>query len=902
MSDLPSYPNSGPEFQFGSLTSTDRVNIVVSSGTQGPNTAFLTASQFRLSALGATLELQGNWNGQALIPGSQTNQKTDLQAWRQVTVDGRDDFVKLVYGGFLYPLGHQASLVKIFKRILVPDPVNPDSYADAYVQIYVQIHVTQPVLDYPVYAQPYGSGAWPFTSATMLTVLTPDIDGVPPPGLPTPGINTGGLELTTVAGQTGYPAAFFPSVNSEPVLWNLKLTDMDGTDIHLQMPLGFMFGSYTGGAGGTAYDPNASVMAPIAKVYNSLGQGNYPSFLVTSPVPGVHLQYASDVTTGSPGYANHPTLSITLGAASVTQIPPPTAGATSGPQVVPIYVPGESVTEADLQGASQPAFFPTLMQARVRLPAAETLSRNQFTDDSGPGVAIYLYEKYVTDGFTTPANAPIKDGSQAKHLTAGPIDPTGTTNPGAVFAGLLQSPPVQFPSDLVGGLGNPNAALTGLSAVAGAIGGTLDQYAENAVALIQQYLGDLTSSNLLGGLSLLDILAGSPPDPTAAFLGQNGIPGITQSTAPDGTRTVSYSFQAQLVAVDTLGFAPASAGGQYGNGMFNLTATLTVTPTGTTTYQIQGEIDAFSVNILAAYNVIQIPFGDQTGGTTPGATFTASSAAKTSIQVNVGQPTFEGALDFVNTLQQFLSDIGGSGVSINVGPTQISASITLSLPSVGVGVFNLENLALSASVVVPFLNGQTVATFGFCSAEQPFSLTVMCFGGGGYLLVSVGLQALESLTASFDFEGQLALDLGVASGGVSAMAGITFSYVENQGSTLTGFVRITGEVEVLGIISVSLELQLSLSYASATNEATGTATMTLSIGICFFSISVGITVQKSFGGGDSNAAMSHPAQARALARGDKAGATNPNPNQTTTNFEAQMAPSDWSAYCSAFAG
>ena len=120
------------------------------------------------------------------------------------------------------------------------------------------------------------------------------------------------------------------------------------------------------------------------------------------------------------------------------------------------------------------------------------------------------------------------------------------------------------------------------------------------------------------------------------------------------------------------------------------------------------------------------------------------------------------------------------------------------------------------------------------------TLTVLCFGGGGYLLVSVGLHSLQSLTASFDFAGELALDLGIASGGVSVEAGITFTYVATgpqAGSTLTGFVRITGEVEVLGIISITIELDLSLSY-HLTNSATGTATLTVSVSVCFFSISV----------------------------------------------------------------
>jgi len=242
-------------------------------------------------------------------------------------------------------------------------------------------------------------------------------------------------------------------------------------------------------------------------------------------------------------------------------------------------------------------------------------------------------------------------------------------------------------------------------------------------------------------------------------------------------------------------------------------------------------------------------------------------------------------------LEQFLSDIGGSGVSIDVTPTQVSASISLSLPSVGCGIFSLEDLALSASIVVPFLGDPTIATFGFCSADKPFSLTVMCFGGGGYVLVGVGLTSLESLTASLDFEGHLGLDLGVASGGVTAMAGITFSYTKGSGSTLTGFVRITGEVEVLGILSVTLELQLSLSYAFATNVTTGTATMTVSVSLCFFSVSVGITVQKTFNG---------PAPSSPHLRAHDGAPSQFSPN-TQTNFGAQMDPSDWSDYCNAFA-
>ena len=458
---------------------------------------------------------------------------------------------------------------------------------------------------------------------------------------------------------------------------------------------------------------------------------------------------------------------------------------------------------------------------------------------------------------------------------------------------------------MVGGLANPNLGVSGLSAAAGAIGGGLSQYAGQAEAKVADYFGGLLSSNFLGGLSLADILGDINGDMNA--------PTISQQVADDGTRTVTYTLQTPLQPWTV--FAPVSS-----DGAFTLTATVTITQGGATTFQVEGVVDAFTIAILGDAAIITIPFGH---AATPGATFTASSGTKSSIQVNVGQPTFDGALSFVNALEQFLSDIGGSGVSIDVGPTQISASLSLSLPSVGVGVFNLENMALSASVVIPFLGGATIATFGFCSQEQPFSLTVMCFGGGGYLLVGVGLTSLQSLTASFDFEGQFALDLGVASGGVSVMAGITFSYVAapasppaTAGASLTGFVRITGEVEVLGILSITLEVQLSLSYNFSDNTATGTATMTVSVSLCFFSTSVSITVQKSFSGssGTSSSVSSATPQvtdavalpaasgARAAAQESHAasGGARPFASTSATTFKDQMSSTDWASYCAAF--
>jgi len=866
MSYTPSEFTKGPPFRFTPMARSDRQNLVNIAGNQWPGSSFVTAKEFTLSALGASLDLHAEFLHRDKSNGVPAN---DLLSWRHVSTSGRDHHVKLVYGGYLFPLGHRATMTFIIDRVLAPDPSHPTEYAGAYLQIRTFIRVTEHLKTYPAPGQPYGRNAWPFSAVKVLTKTTPTLDP--------PSSNPGGTmpNLTTPTELNNYPQAFFPSVdNGNYVQFSLQFTDLTGRTFTTQMPVAFVFGE----AAAWPLDPYSGAdgdMGAIAAAYNALAQQADPSPLVCAPVPGTEIQFAPEVAPGGvikPGATTHPTLRLVVGAATPTHVPSATASPNADQTIPPITTP---VSRSTLSSNDQPAFYPAIASASIRLPAAESLSRSHLEDNSGPGgVSIFYFGKYVAEGFTTTKSPHARrPAAVSPHL----IDPATSTNPGSIYAGLLNQPGLNFPADAVGGLATPNMAIQGLSAAAGAISGTLSQYANNAEALISEYFGSITSSKFLGGLSLSEILG--------AFNSDMGVPEITRHIAPDGTVTVSYTLSADLKSDSSGVFAPA-AGGQ-----FKLVATAVVTQKGQTTLTVDGSVDPFTISILGGADaIIEIPFGDA-GSSQPGATFSAGTGKKTSVKPNVGQPSFEGALDFINTLEQFLSDIGGSGVSIDVTPTQVSASISLSLPSVGCGIFSLEDLALSASIVVPFLGDPTIATFGFCSADKPFSLTVMCFGGGGYVLVGVGLTSLESLTASLDFEGHLGLDLGVASGGVTAMAGITFSYTKGSGSTLTGFVRITGEVEVLGILSVTLELQLSLSYAFATNVTTGTATMTVSVSLCFFSVSVGITVQKTFNG---------PAPSSPHLRAHDGAPSQFSPN-TQTNFGAQMDPSDWSDYCNAFA-
>jgi hypothetical protein len=167
--------------------------------------------------------------------------------------------------------------------------------------------------------------------------------------------------------------------------------------------------------------------------------------------------------------------------------------------------------------------------------------------------------------------------------------------------------------------------------------------------------------------------------------------------------------------------------------------------------------------------------------------------------------------------------------------------------------------------------------FRFCERENPAILTVMCFGGGGFLGVTVNADGLHILEAALEFGAAIAVNFGVAAGGVSAMGGIYFK-IEGSDVTLTGYFRLRGEVEALGIVSVSLELYIDLTYESADNKCVGTASISLEIEVAMFSTTIKITATKKF-----------------------AGAGNDPTFRELMDVQADGTSEDWDLYCGAFA-
>lgn len=232
--------------------------------------------------------------------------------------------------------------------------------------------------------------------------------------------------------------------------------------------------------------------------------------------------------------------------------------------------------------------------------------------------------------------------------------------------------------------------------------------------------------------------------------------------------------------------------------------------------------------------------------------FSVDAAAKMNVDVLLDDIKFVGPLSFVETLRDLIPLDGFSDPPyLDITPQGIDAGFDIALPSVSIGVFNLSNLSLGAGFTVPFIGQPLSVRFFFCSREQPFNLTVSLFGGGGFFGITLDPSGVQLLEASFEFGASISVDFGVASGGVHVMAGVYFR-MEQDACSLTGYFRLGGYVDVLGLISASLELYLELRYEFESGKCVGRAELTITVEVFVFSGSVTISCEKKFAGSNGD--------------------------------------------------
>lgn len=444
-------------------------------------------------------------------------------------------------------------------------------------------------------------------------------------------------------------------------------------------------------------------------------------------------------------------------------------------------------------------------------------------------------------GTTTPTTFKLFDDYVSK----------GLDQVSGVFADLtpFATPALQFSADKAGGIATPNLSVAGLSALSGPVGGKLANAAQNLLDPGDFF--DLTAQ-LFGSVTIKDLLSTVPGLIDA---GKNG-PKITAQVLPDPSNpqqiVTSLHWSPQPWPP-----APATPSVASILNLNNNQRTTTLTIDGKIVKLVNAPASQGTFDMTGVLTNFQISLAGVIGLNVSSITFTAGTSKKTSVQVQLDNSSgsavvFEGALDFVNQLGQIIpSDGFGEGPSLDVTPSGVTAGYSIGLPPIGIGVFSLENVLIDAALTLPFFSGKPQFDFYFAKRDNPFLLTVELLGGGGFLHVEVDTSGPIAIEGQLEFGGNFSIDLGVASGGVHIMAGIYFKLAVND-TTLSGFVDMGGELDVLGIISISVDFNLSLTYDSQSNKVTGRATLTVSVHVLFFSTSVQLSVERSYGSGSGD--------------------------------------------------
>ncbi|MFJ1844452.1 hypothetical protein [Streptomyces sp. NPDC088146] len=487
-----------------------------------------------------------------------------------------------------------------------------------------------------------------------------------------------------------------------------------------------------------------------------------------------------------------------------------------------------TASPASLQQAGRMAAHPRLLAVEARIPALDALTAPSPTASAAPAGVTGAVRRLELDADY------VSQGLAATHQ---------------VYARLPVPADFAPPPTASGGIASLALPVSGLSSTAGLIGGNLQTFKSGQFNPADYFspptAGSLVPTRLLGVLDLTELI---PPTTVGAGDGTDAPRTVTTVIRPPGGLQPPTAVQTELswrpkVNVGTFGPLQTTSATTL-----DLHSTTVVRFDGTPPQaEVRGELRSFTLSFAG---ILDIGFDRMA--------FTGKPGTSPSLDVKVGKVGFSGDLRFLDRLREYLPS-PPTGPRVKADASGVEVGYGLAVPTIGAGVFLLQNLALSSTVVLPFDGSPVRATFAVSSRDQPFLVTVSLFGGGGFFSITVESGHVVALEAQLEFGAAAALNLGVASGSVAVTAGAYIS-IEDGKSKLRGFFRAVGALDVLGIVSVSVEFYLALETREVPKdpavpggptrqEIHGTAAVTVRVRVAFFSQSVTLSVERSFGGG-----------------------------------------------------
>ncbi len=475
---------------------------------------------------------------------------------------------------------------------------------------------------------------------------------------------------------------------------------------------------------------------------------------------------------------------------------------------------------AKIRDSGQPRFLPMVIEAEVDIPIVK-----QLVGGAAQWTSI-IYE----DTFLKADPGQFSKGTDK--------------NPAAIFARVKSATPtITFSPEQGGGLTQPNFTIEGLSRSLGPVA------TANAMML-----GDFDPINvfpditLLGGLQLSDIVNqvrfGGTPE-KGELLPQ------LLTTMEGGVQVTRYRWHLLKTIKDDPTKPNESRGELRDTGLFmsdigaefEIVSEVRRPPNGAPSFMSRGRLTQFHIVLLPGAGLVDLAFDS--------ITFTSRSGQKLDVGVVLKQITFLGPLSFVNALAQVVPLDGFADPPyLNIDSKGVGLGYTLAIPAVGIGVFSLQNLSLSAGFYLPFVDESPSVSLAFCTRENPGQVLVSLFGGGIFFGMTLTMNGIQLVEMAMEFGAGISLNLGVASGSVTVMGGV---YFQKSGDAVlfSAYIRMVGKLSVLGLISVTVEFYLGLNYEPAPIDMlSGDAALKVKVKIAFFSKTVSLTVHREFKGSD----------------------------------------------------
>ena len=805
-----------------------------------------------------------------------------IEEWKHRAALGRDHEVKVVYAGFLLPFGHRASLVKVTERKLKPGPGGTAAYLFQRMFLIVR----EPEKRFREDARPLPDGrrldlVMPFGTVRILTSVTPPLDE--PQNL----LGSGGL-------------FFQPSVAGSRFDFKMVAVDLEGNVVEFAAPLVFMERDHNDPTDPTPADTvDKTILDAALEAYNT-------NLTVDRQfdIRGQRVAYAESQQPDDTALATH---SMTFQVATAPFLE-------SRPQDEPRFAPVLEEARAVVPAMSALAGAATA----TRLAYPQQYAERAFTANAAqvflkaldtPAFG-FAGQGDRSGGFATPG-LKVQGLSRLTGPVGGDldkaIDDPGTFSVGGFFDGISAKLFGLIPlKDLFGALGfSPDRVPTFVAQTLD-VATTLKQNLERVRNAAQAQAGQLGAAAtqlkndvdaLFADLALvlqdpdngpdlaagLTAIAGDLDAFIAAVEGATALPqtqrqqlaGIAQRVKDQLENVAAVTAAAQALVAFARGLKlpevvtarldwsteidpwPSSGNGAIFSPVGQGRITLAVEVQAPTTAGKQPSalvscsISPFDLRLIAPASFIVLHFET--------VEFLLAAGKKPDVNVKFREGDgieFDGPLSFVNTLKDIIPFDGFSDPPyLDVTAEGINAGFDLAIPDLAVGVFALTNIALGAALRVPFVDESIETSFNFSTRENPFRLQVALFAGGGFFGITITPDRVRVLEASFEFGAAISVNLGVASGGVSIMAGVYFRLETDATGTkaqLTGYFRLRGEVDVLGLISASIELYLELTYETSSGKAVGRATLTIEIEILFLSFSVQISCEKKFAGSNGD--------------------------------------------------